>query len=283
MLKSLIVESNLMKTMHYLALFFLIFLSSCASNVQQSDPVPVHDSFILDSKLLGEKRIINVWKPSEYPSTNSSFPVLYMADGGIKEDFPHLANTVAKLIKEKRIRPVILVGIENTQRRRDLTGFTNVEEDKKIAAVVGGSATFRDFIKEELFPEINKRYRTTQEKSIIGESLAGLFIMETFFTSPEMFDNYIAIDPSLWWNNHHLTSTAKEYLTKFPAGSQKKLWFASSKEPSTSEFTQQISQTLKSANIPNLKWNYSPAPTEEHSTIFRAVKEKALIWSLNGN
>lgn len=270
--------------MHYLAVCIIIFLSSCAtSTVQQTDPVPVHESFTLDSKLLGEKRIINVWKPSEYSSSTSSFPVLYMADGGIKEDFPHLANTVAKLIREKRIPAVILVGIENTQRRRDLTGFTNVEEDKKIAAVVGGSEPFRNFIKDELFPEINAKYRTTSEKSIIGESLAGLFIMETFLTTPEMFDNYIAIDPSLWWNNHYLTSAAKDYLAKFPAGTKKTLWFASSKEPSTSEFTQQISQTLKSTNNPNLKWNYNPAPQEEHSTIFRAVKEKALIWSLNRN
>ncbi|MBU4537872.1 MAG: alpha/beta hydrolase [Weeksellaceae bacterium] len=270
-----------MKTMHYLALCILIFLSSCASKVQPNDPVPMHESFTLDSKLLGEKRIINIWTPSEYSKNTTSYPVLYMADGGIKEDFPHLANTVAKLIKDKKIPAVILVGIENTQRRRDLTGFTNVEEDKKIAAVVGGSEQFRNFIKDELFPEINAKYRTTSEKSIIGESLAGLFIMETFLTAPEMFDNYIAIDPSLWWNNHYLTSTAKDYLAKFPAGTKKKLWFASSKEPSTSEFTRQISQTLNSANIPNLKWNYSPAPTEEHSTVFRAVKEKALVWTLN--
>ena len=81
----------------------------------------------------------------------------------------------------KKIKPLLLVGIENTQRRRDLTGFTEVEKDKEIAPIVGGSEKFRAFNKEELFPEIEKRYGTTSEKSIIGESASGLFVMETFF------------------------------------------------------------------------------------------------------
>jgi predicted alpha/beta superfamily hydrolase len=79
---------------------------------------------------------------------------------------------------------MILVGIENTQRRRDLTGPTENEEDKKIAPVIGGSEKFRAFINNELFAEINKRYRTGNEKGIIGESLAGLFVIETFYTIP---------------------------------------------------------------------------------------------------
>ena len=90
---------------------------------------------------------------------------MYMADGGIKEDFPHIANTLAKLIKEKKIKPLILVGIENTQRRRDLTGFTEVAKDKEIAPVVGGSEkVLEPLSKTNFFPEINKRYRTTTEK-----------------------------------------------------------------------------------------------------------------------
>ena len=109
---------------------------------------------------------------------------MYIADGGIiDEDFPHIANTIAELMKTKKIPPIILVGIANTQRRRDLTGPTEVAKDKEIAPIVGGSEKFRAFIKEELFPEINKRYRTTNEKSIIGESLSGLFVVETFFFS----------------------------------------------------------------------------------------------------
>lgn len=205
---------------------------------------------------------------------------MYMADGGIKEDFPHIANTLAKLIKEDKIKPLILVGIENTQRRRDLTGVTEVEKDKEIASAVGGGEKFRAFINEELFPEINRRYRTTEEKSIIGESAAGLFVMETFFLHPTMFDNYIAFDPSLWWNNHYLVRTAKDHLSEFSTD-KKVLWFAGSDAADISPYTKELANILKTESPVYLKWEYSDEPNEKHTTIFKAAKEKAIIWTLN--
>jgi hypothetical protein len=251
----------------------------CANSSQKKDPIPAHDEFSIESKIVGEKRAINVWTPPGYKTNTDSLPVMYMADGGIiDEDFPHIANTLAELIKSKSIPPMILVGIANTQRRRDLTGFTQVAKDKEIAPVVGGSEKFRAFIKEELFPEINKRYRTTNVKSIIGESLSGLFVVETFLLTPEMFDNYIAFDPSLWWNNHYLVKTAKENLTKFPK-TEKRIWFAGSNAEDISSFTKELAEILKSENSSTLKWMYSPEPNEEHSTIFRATKVKAIKWT----
>ena len=205
----------------YLILFLIVILTACNNQAQQQDPIPVHDTFTIDSKLVGEKRTINVWTPEDYTKTKDSLPVMYMPDGGTAEDFPHIANTMAELIKAKKIPPFILVGIENTVRRRDLSGTTEVEKDKEIAPVIGGALKFRAFINDELFPEINKRYRTKKTKGIIGESLAGLFIVETFMTQPDMFDYYIAMDPSLWWNNHYLVRTAKEHLAKFPEGNKR--------------------------------------------------------------
>ncbi|MFT3902976.1 MAG: alpha/beta hydrolase-fold protein [Niabella sp.] len=269
-----------MKNIYYILLTGVLFLISCSNASQSSDPVPQHETFTIKSKQVREDRIINVWTPENYKTNSDSLPVMYMADGGIKEDFPHIANTLAKLIKEKKIKPLILVGIENTQRRRDLTGFTEVEKDKEIAPIVGGSEKFRAFINDELFPEINKRYRTTTEKSIIGESASGLFVMETFFLTPEMFDNYIAFDPSLWWNNHYLVRTAKEYLAKFPTN-EKRLWFAGSNTGDIFPYTKELANILKTENSANLIWDYSDEPKEKHTTIFRATKEKAIIWTLN--
>ncbi len=269
-----------MKTISTIFLSIILFLTSCSNSSQPSDPIPKHETFTIKSKQVGEDRIINVWTPENYKMSSDSLPVMYMADGGIKEDFPHIANTLAKLIKGKKIKPLILVGIENTQRRRDLTGFTQVGKDKEIANAVGGSEKFRAFIKDELFPEINKRYRTTNEKSIIGESLSGLFVMETFFLTPEMFDNYIAFDPSLWWNNHYLVKTAKEHLAKFST-TEKRLWFAGSNAEDISPYTKELANIFKTENLQNIKWNYSDEPKEKHNTIFRATKEKAIIWTLN--
>lgn len=261
-------------------LLILVLLTGCSTAARPDDPVPEHQTFTIRSERVGELRIINVWTPSAYPAGTDALPVMYMADGGLKEDFPHIANTLAKLIGQRKIKPMILVGIENTQRRRDLTGFTEVVKDKEIAPVVGGSAKFRAFIKDELFPEIERRYRTTGEKSIIGESASGLFVMETFFLSPEMFDHYIVFDPSLWWNNHYLVRTAKEHLADFPA-TEKRIWFASSDATDISPYTKELARIFETENRPNITWKFSDEPKEHHSTIFRATKEKAMIWTLN--
>lgn len=135
----------------------LLIITSCKGNSQNKDAIPLHETFKLQSKQLGEERTINIWTLHGYKGNIDSLPVMYMADGGIKEDFPHIANTLDKLIKEKKIAPLILVGIENTQSRRDLTGFTEVEKDKEVAPVTGGAEKFRSFIKDELFGEIKKR------------------------------------------------------------------------------------------------------------------------------
>jgi predicted alpha/beta superfamily hydrolase len=263
----------------YLLILMFLFLTSCKKS-QPQDPIPVHDTFKIESKIVGETRVINVFTPSNYVNSNDSLPVLYMADGGIKEDFPHIANTISELIESKKIAPIILVGIENTVRRRDLSGPTQVKKDKEIAPIVGGSEKFRNFIKDELFAEIDKKYRTTKEKGIIGESLSGLFVMETFMLTPEMFDFYIAFDPSLWWNDHSLVRNAKENLAKFPTET-KRLWFAGSNAKDIYVHTNNLAEFLEKENPKNLLWKYSSEPKEEHSTIFRATKEKALIWTLN--
>lgn len=259
-------------------MLFLILIALLRP-AEAKEQVPQHDTFTVFSKHVGEQRTINVWLPENYKNTKDSLPVMYMADGGIQEDFPHIAHTLDKLINERKIKPLILVGIENTQRRRDLTGITEVAKDKEIAPVIGGSEKFRLFIKEELFPEINRRYRTTSERSIIGESLSGLFVMETFFLYPEMFKNYIAFDPSLWWNNHYLVNRAKSNLEKFQA-SNVRLWFAGSNTPEIYAYTRELVSVFTTMNKSNFIWKYADEPKEKHSTIFRATKEKAIIWTL---
>lgn len=261
-------------------LFVCIQLVSISSFAQPSiDTVPAHQTFTIESKILNEVRTMNVWIPEAYNSGLDSLPVLFMPDGGVNEDFPHVANTLAYLIQSKKIQPVILIGIENTQRRRDLTGETQNEKDKEIAPIVGGSAQFRAFINEELFTEITKRYPTKGSKGIMGESLAGLFVIETFLYTPEMFDFYIAFDPSLWWNDYNLVKTAGEKRIAFPV-TKKSLWFASSGTKGIYEATDSLHNILKLKMIGNLKWEYQSMPNETHARIFRAAEEKALEWTL---
>src|SRR6185295_6216508 len=194
---------------------FCLVLSPLAAHAlaSPSAPLSIGETFTLPSKILSETRRINVYLPPGYEAgKDARFPVLYMPDGGLGEDFLHVAGLVQVSVGNGTMRPFVLVGIENTERRRDMTGPTEDPEDRKIAPRVGGSAAFRDFIAKELMPEVRSRYRTTEETAIVGESLAGLFIVETFFLAPEMFDTYIAFDPSLWWNREELVKRSAERL-----------------------------------------------------------------------
>ena len=272
-----------MRKIKYL-MVIAVFIFGCKTIPQYNDPIPKHDTFTIESEKVGETRTINVWTPPSYENNNDSFPVLYMPDGGIKEDFPHIANTLAKLIKEKSIQPFILVGIENTERGRDLTGYSETKEDEQYCPLSDGAKNFRAFITQELMPEINRKYRTLNKKGIIGESLAGLFVMETFMQDPESFDFYIAMDPSLWWNDHYLVRNANDLFGKFP-NKEVKLWFAGSSlekhKYSIARYTNELAEILKNHAPNKLIWKYSYEPKEKHNSIFRATKEKALKWTLN--
>ncbi|PVH24093.1 alpha/beta hydrolase [Sphingobacterium corticibacter] len=270
-----------MKTYFSFLLIGVLLTTACANNApQDADPIPKQDTFTMLSQEVGEERVMNVWTPESYQTSGDSLIVVYMLDGGIQEDFPHVANTLQELIQAQKIPPVLLVGIENTQRRKDLSGPTSIEQDKEIAPVVGGSKQFRAFVSNELIPEINKRYRTTDKKGILGESLAGLFVTETLLLNPEIFDFYMAFDPSLWWNDQYLVKTANQHLEQFP-DSHKTFWFAGSGAEDISANARNLAEILKARDQKNLKWKYADETNETHQTIFRATKEKAIIWTLN--
>jgi hypothetical protein len=239
------------------------------------EPVLPHETFTIASPALGgEVRRINVWTPPGYADGHARYPVLYMPDGGVEEDFPHVVATVDSAIRAGEMRPVIVVGIENTERRRDMTGPTRVHADSMIAPHVGGSAAFRRFIGEELMPEIGRRYRVTGERAIIGESLAGLFIVETFFLQPDLFDTYIALSPSLWWNDRELVRTAAERLH-----AHRHLYAAlylSSAGDDVGVEAAALAEAIR-ANAPRgLRWAYVPRPDLKHATIYRAEAPQVL-------
>jgi predicted alpha/beta superfamily hydrolase len=237
-------------------------------------PLAIGETYTLQSKALAETRRINVYLPPGYAeSADRRFPVLYMPDGGLAEDFLHMAGLVQVSVGNGTMRPFVLVGIENTERRRDLTGPTQNEEDKKIAPRVGGSATFRKFLRDELMPDVRKRYPTTDETAIVGESLAGLFVIETFLLEPDLFDSYIAIDPSLWWNSGALVKSAAERL-RAQSKSDKALWFASSIEQ-RGDWIDRFASAVQANAPPGLQWHYEPMQQEKHSTIYHPAALKA--------
>jgi hypothetical protein len=258
-----------------LFLFFVLAVGSTA-HAEATEPVPPHQSFTLESKALKETRRINVYTPPGYDAAKSSrYPVLYMPDGGLQEDFPHVATTVDTAIRAGEMRPLIVVGIENTERRRDMTGPTQVDKDRKIAPRVGGSAAFRSFIRDELMPQVRRRYRVTNETAIIGESLAGLFIVETFFLQPKLFDTYIALSPSLWWNGEELVRKAAERIKAQPH-LRNTLYLSSADEEDIVSAVTRLADTLRTTSPAGLKWQYEPRPDLRHDNIYRSASPQVL-------
>ena len=166
------------------------------------------------SVVLSETRKINIYLPEEYsPDSANSYPVIYLLDGGAKEDFVHIAGLVkfAATPWVKMVPPSIVVGIENVNRKRDFTFmpanlnfFSRMGMDKSSFPEFGGSAKFISFIETELQPYINKNYKTNTSRTLIGESLAGLLATEILLKKSSLFDTYIIISPGLWWDNASL-------------------------------------------------------------------------------
>ncbi|AVP98870.1 esterase [Ahniella affigens] len=250
-------------------LILLLIATSVLARSDRSKPkneaLGIGDTWTLESTVLGEIRRINVYRPNV--PTDQPLPVLYMPDGGIQEDFLHVAGLVQILSLNGGIRPFMLVGIENTQRRRDLTGPSTDPQDQAVAPVIGGSRAFRQFIRQELFPAVEARYRVTHERALIGESFAGLFVVETMLKAPSMFDSYLALDPSLWWNHSVLVNRFQnEPLPK--AWQQKRLYLAHGSQSEIAALTETAYTILKTQPDALRQLEYRAFPDETHQTIY---------------
>ncbi|MCO4799711.1 MAG: alpha/beta hydrolase [Colwelliaceae bacterium] len=193
----------------------------------------------IHSNVLNENRILNIYLPSSYASSpNKNYPVIYLLDGSADEDFIHLAGLVqfGSFPWINQVPESIVVGIANVNRKRDFTYPTNNARDQKDFPLSGGSESFINFISTEIQPLIEKNYRTNLNKTIIGQSLGGLLATEILFKSPNLFDNYIIISPSLWWDDESLLK-----FTPLIASTPKSIYIGVGKEGKVME---QVSKDL---------------------------------------
>ena len=111
---------------------------------------------------------------------------------------------------------MVVVGIPNKDRKRDLTTYHvhSFFGDSISAKTSGGAENFTKFIGEELLPYIEKEYPVTKYRTIVGHSFGGLFVVNALMHHPDLFTNYLAIDPSLWWDNQKFGIDAAKALRK---------------------------------------------------------------------
>jgi predicted alpha/beta superfamily hydrolase len=166
----------------------------------------------LYSKSLNENRKIYIQFPTSYdPTKNEKYPVVYVLDGEI---FLPTVHNVQSFYNGGYMPEMVIVGISNAENRiRDLTTSKIKEKYGMPFNEENGEAdNFSNFISTELIPFIENKYPVTSFRTLIGHSYGGLFVIHTLINHPQLFSNYLAIDPSLDWDNQKILTKAKEQL-----------------------------------------------------------------------
>ncbi len=231
----------------------------------------------IQSKELGEKRVVNIYLPQGYNANDSiKYPVIYLLDGSADEDFIHIAGLVQFFNFEwiNQVPKSIVVGIATVDRQRDFTFPSTVEEQKKRFPKTGHSDQFIAFIEKELQPFIANKYKGTADKTLIGQSLGGLFATEVLLKKPTLFNRYIIISPSLWWDHGSLLNLNSELLSE-GFNQQTDIYVGVGKEGLTPTEPPRVMEVdanlladkLKGAKSGHVKVFFDYLPLENHATI----------------
>lgn len=181
----------------------------------------VGERFVLHSKILKEDRPYLVYLPPSYNSHKylpQKYSVLYLLDGD--SNLPWARGVVyfmsAGINFNYQIPEMIIVAIPNTDRTRDLTpthSAKNFNSKEGLLASGGGGDKFLDFLQEELIPHIEAEYRTQPYRILVGHSLGGLLTLHALQSRPQLFQAYLAMDPSIWWDDYVLVRRAEAMKT----------------------------------------------------------------------
>lgn len=231
----------------------------------------------VNSTELGEKRILNIYLPEGYKENDTTkYPVIYLLDGSADEDFIHVSGLIQfnSFSWINRVPKSIVVGIATVDRRRDFTYPTTIEEQKKIAPTSGHSDRFIAFLEKELQPFMSRNYKTNGSKMIIGQSLGGLLATEILLKKPGLFDKYVIVSPSLWWDNGSLLKQSSDML-KDSFNGKTDIYIGVGKEglapgsiPHVMEVDANLlAEKLKMGKSKNVTVYFDYLPAEDHATI----------------
>lgn len=281
-----------MLTRLFILLIFTLLLTPLFGQVDKLKQPDNSKPFVLGvideirSNELKEIRPLNIYFPDGYNQEDTiKYPVIYLLDGSADEDFIHIVGLVQFNSFEwiKQVPKSIVVGIATVDRRRDYTFPTTIKEDKDAYPTTGHSDKFIAFIEKELQPYIQLKYKVNGSKMIIGQSLGGLLATEILIKKPALFDKYIIISPSLWWDNGSLLDHA---VSRFE---DTDVYIGVGKEgltPTVAPRVMEVDANILAAKIKNLKRKnvnvyFDYLPHENHATIMHQAVYNAfrLLYS----
>ncbi|HTE01884.1 MAG TPA: alpha/beta hydrolase-fold protein [Mucilaginibacter sp.] len=245
--------------LHFTGILIILACFFCNASAQNTPNPGKRDS--ISSAVLKEKRHINVVLPDNYkPGSAEKYDVIYVLDG---DENTRLMDDIRHFIQsENFMPPVIIVGVMNTDRNRDLTPTHENGFDTS-----GGAGNFLAFLKNELIPYITKTYPANGTNILWGHSFGGLFVTYALLNEPQTFSSYIAADPSFWWGNGYMI---KQAASKLPAlANLDKAFFITGREgQDMKEMAILPMDTLLQKYAPaGLAWKISTYPNETHGTV----------------
>lgn len=280
-------------------LYLLLILPACSfgqAPSQNDNKISIGTIETIQSSILNEKREILVYVPtSGGVGSKTRYPVMYLLDG---YSFFHSATGMMQYLSAIGKMPeMIVVAIVNTDRVRDLTPTHSISwSDGKEAANFlknsGGGEKFISFIQEELIPYIDSTYKTEPYRMFVGHSLGGLTVINTLISHPTLFNSYVAIDPSLWWDRQVLLTKAEQVLGQNDF-TGKSLFFAAANTKEKGMNVEANDQTngnvpasdkllfheiLKKSKNPTLTWDWKFYMEDNHSSVPLIAEYDALRY-----
>ncbi|MEQ1763811.1 MAG: alpha/beta hydrolase-fold protein [Pyrinomonadaceae bacterium] len=242
-----------------LFIYVLVFFSTSTTNAQQQVASVAHFRHTITSKALGEERTILVRVPPTYERSTQRFPVVLMLDAHAPQN-GMMASIIESQAFAGTMPEMILVGIQNTNRGRDLTPTKTERQDS------GGGDKFLDFIEQEVLPLVDKNYRTEPYRVFVGHSLGGLTVVYTMLSRPHLFGGYIAASPVLHWDNNFLIKKSDE-LFKTQKEFKKSLFISLGDEPTYLNGFNSYKDLLKKNSPSGLEYEFQHWTDEDHGSV----------------
>lgn len=232
----------------------------------------------IDSRALAEPRTLNIYLPDIYHAQpEAHFPVIYLLDGSAHEDFVHIVGIVQFMNMMGMWPPSIVVGIANVDRRRDFTFPTTVAADKEKYPTTGGSEKFIGFLENDLQPFIESNYRTNKHKTLIGQSLGGLLATEVLLQHHQLFDRYLIVSPSLWWDAESYIQAAPDRIRNLPGDNMEVYISVGEEGKDMIGYAKTLYKLLQKEKHPNWRLYFNLMHDEDHATILHNSVYQAFL------
>lgn len=243
-------------------LLFILVSSFLGSNIiAQNGVIQIGTIHTIPSKVLKEERQIAVFTPPDYPKENKKYQVLYALDG--EWNFNYLTTLVDKLISSGDIPEMIVIGLINNNRSRDLTPAGLNDNKNKF----GGASNFLNFINSELRPWVKSNYNIHPYEILAGHSFGGLFTLYSMMNSPDSFQAYIVLSPSLGRNDEQQVKYANEYFKGSSTGEQTLYMAIGNEEGFTKSSSMKFVKILDKHQPSNYTYKFETLENESHISI----------------